>query len=91
MPAADRCRLCYPRGERHGPLSAACAEPDNLRTLTAMTHTSNWRPESAGRMWVSASGPASVVLRWCGRRVGGLGPGLTSESADAARAVLLTI
>jgi hypothetical protein len=24
-----------------------------------------------------------VVLRWCGRRVGGLGPGLTSESADA--------
>ena len=46
MPAADRCRLCYPRGERHGPLSAACAEPDNLRTLTAMTHTSNWRPES---------------------------------------------
>jgi len=36
----------------------------------------------------SASGPASVVLRWCERRVGGLGPGLTSESADAARAVL---
>ena len=30
-----------------------------------------------------ASGPACVVLRWCGRRVGGLGPGLTSESADA--------
>jgi len=27
-------------------------------------------------------------LRWCGRRVGGLGPGLTSDSADAARAVL---
>jgi hypothetical protein len=48
-------------------------------------------PDSAGRMWVSASGPASVVLRWCGRRVGGLGPGLTSDSADAARAVLLTI
>src|ERR1039457_5326396 len=36
----------------------------------------------------SASGPASVVLRWCGRKVGNLGPGLTSESADAARAVL---
>jgi hypothetical protein len=33
--------------------------------------------------WGSASGPASVVLRWCERRVGGLGPGLTSESADA--------
>jgi hypothetical protein len=31
----------------------------------------------------SASGPACMVLRWCGRRVGGLGPGLTSESADA--------
>ena len=31
----------------------------------------------------SASGPACTVLRWCGRRVGGLGPGLTSESADA--------
>src|SRR5712692_5887814 len=31
----------------------------------------------------SASGPASLVLRWYGRRVGGLGPGLTSESADA--------
>src|SRR5712691_11311038 len=31
-----------------------------------------------------ASGPASPVLWWCGRRVGGLGPGLTSESADAA-------
>jgi hypothetical protein len=26
----------------------------------------------------SASGPASAALRWCGRRVGGLGPGLTS-------------
>ena len=36
----------------------------------------------------SASGPASMVLTWYGRRVGGLGPGLTSESADAARVVL---
>src|SRR6266851_1651568 len=34
-------------------------------------------------MWISASGPASPVLRWFGRRVGGLGPGLTSYSADA--------
>ena len=40
-------------------------------------------PDSAGRMWISASGPASPVLRWYGRRVGGLGPGLTSYSADA--------
>jgi hypothetical protein len=41
------------------------------------------RPYSAGRMWISASGPASPVLRWFGRRVGSLGPGLTSYSADA--------
>jgi hypothetical protein len=32
-------------------------------------------------------GPASPVLWWCGRRVGGLGPGLTSCSADAAGVV----
>jgi hypothetical protein len=31
----------------------------------------------------SASGPASPVLPGYGRRVGSLGPGLTSESADA--------
>jgi hypothetical protein len=36
----------------------------------------------------SASGPASPVLTGYGRRAGGLGPGLTSDSADAARAVL---
>jgi hypothetical protein len=41
------------------------------------------RSYSAGRMWISASGPASPVLRWFGRRVGSLGPGLTSYSADA--------
>ena len=34
-------------------------------------------------MWVRPSGPACTVLRWCRRRVGGLGPGLTCESADA--------
>ena len=34
--------------------------------------------------------PCLVVLGWCGRSVGGLGPGLTSESADAVRAVLRT-
>ena len=32
----------------------------------------------------SASGPASPILTEYGRRVGSLGPGLTSESADAA-------
>jgi hypothetical protein len=31
----------------------------------------------------SASGLASLILTEQGRRVGGLGPGLTSESADA--------
>jgi len=32
--------------------------------------------------------PASVVLDWCGRSVGGLVPGLTSESAGAAMTVV---
>jgi hypothetical protein len=36
----------------------------------------------------SASGPASPVLAGYGRRVGSLGPGLASDSADAVRAVL---
>ena len=36
----------------------------------------------------SASGAASPTVIWRGRRVRSLGPGLTSESADAARAVL---
>jgi len=45
-------------------------------------------PDSAGRLWISASGPASPVLSGYGRRVGSLGPGLTSDSADAVRAVL---
>jgi len=36
----------------------------------------------------SASGPASPVLTGYGRRAGSLGPGLTSGSADAVRAVL---
>src|SRR6266536_6160796 len=48
--------------------------------------------QSIGRESVgSASGPASPVLRWCGRRVGSLGPGLTSDSADAARLSCETI
>jgi hypothetical protein len=37
----------------------------------------------------SASGPVSPVLAGYGRRVEGLGPGLTSDSADAVRVVLL--
>src|SRR5215472_6000227 len=35
-------------------------------------------------MGIVGSGPASGVLAWPGRRVGGLGPGLTCYSADAA-------
>ena len=43
-----------------------------------------YRQRILGRESVgSASGPASPALTWRGRRVGGLGPGLTSESADA--------
>ena len=46
-------------------------------------------PSLFGRETVdSASGPASPVLTEYGRRVGNLGPGLTSDSADAARVVL---
>ena len=36
----------------------------------------------------SASGAASLILTEQGRSVGSLGPGLTSDSADAVRAVL---
>jgi hypothetical protein len=44
------------------------------------------QPLRVGRESVgSASCPASLALTWRGRRVGGLGPGLTSESADAVR------
>ena len=35
-----------------------------------------------------ASGAASLILTEQGRSVGSLGPGLTSDSADAVRAVL---
>src|SRR5215813_10074564 len=47
-------------------------------------------PDSAGSMWTSA--PALLPRFGGDAGVGsGLGPGLTSESADAARVVLLTI
>ena len=50
------------------------------------------KPPVIGREDVgSASGPASSGFVLGRSSVGGLGPGLTSESADAARAVLLTI
>src|SRR5580700_9715424 len=47
------------------------------------------RPLRVGRETVdNASGAASLILTEQGRRVGSLGPGLTSDSADAVRAVL---
>jgi hypothetical protein len=55
-------------------------QPDNLCSQ---------RRQIIGRETVdSASGAASLVLTERGRSVGGLGPGLTSDSADAVRAVL---
>jgi hypothetical protein len=46
-------------------------------------------PIRIGRETVdSASGPASLTVMSRGHRVGGLGPGLTSDAADAARVVL---
>ncbi len=93
-----RARLlrCYPmalcRGQRGSTARTAPARPVagwagvNGQCQPTVRHQTGAR---IGREDVgSASGPASVVLRWCERRVGGLGPGLTSESADAARVVL---
>ena len=83
---ADSERVTYsPAGD------AECEpEPDVLATATIATGFTLSRPESAGRMWVSA--PA-LLPRFRGDvAVGsGPGPGLTSESADAARAVLGSI
>ena len=42
-----RCLCGRRRGARHGPLSAAQAERDDLRTLTAVTDTPTQRAESA--------------------------------------------
>ena len=39
----------------------------------------------------SASGSACRASAWSARSVGGLGPGLTSDSADAVRAVLRAV
>jgi eukaryotic-like serine/threonine-protein kinase len=59
-----------------GWLAAACLA--NRALLEGRFAEAEALAESAGRMWIRASGPASPVLRWYGRRVGGLGPGLTS-------------
>ena len=55
----------------------------------AQSHKGPTEEQIFGRETVdSASGPAFPVLSGYGRRVGSLGPGLTSEAADAVRAVL---
>ena len=67
--------------ERLTALTFALAWPDHNRRICTQATQPPRRPTqakySAGRMWIGASGPASPVLRWCGRRVGRLGPGLT--------------
>jgi hypothetical protein len=57
----------------------------DYRNLSADSTGRMWivLPGPAGRMWIVLPGPASPILAEYGRRVGGLGPGLTSESADA--------
>ena len=64
---------------------AADVAPEQMFCAHALTYAYYFSRHSysAGRMWISASGPASPVLGWYGRRVGSLGPGLTSYSADA--------
>src|ERR1035441_9289644 len=58
-----------------------CLQPPSCGTLSV-------RRKIFGRETVdSASGPASPVLTGYGNSVGSLGPRLTSESADAVRAV----
>ena len=64
------------------------AEPGDLRSMRSPLGTSA-RQKIFGRETVdSASGAASLILTERGRSVGSLGPGLTSDSADAVRAVL---
>ena len=61
---------------------------DNLHA-TAQATGMAIKPRRFGRESVGeAAGPASLALTWRGRRVRGLGPGLTSDSADAVRVVL---
>jgi hypothetical protein len=58
-----------------------CAVPDTFTCQSSAT-------DSAGRVWVVLPAGLPPILTEYGRRVASLGPGLTSDSADAARAVL---
>src|SRR5262245_48726820 len=76
--AARRHNVKMPPGGRLGYRTSEY-EADKRTTKTAA------RQQRIGREDVDkCSGPASVVWDWFGRRVGGLGPGLTCYSADAA-------
>jgi len=79
----DKITAAYPasRAQVRPELAVLCSSLAANSPSTTSTY-------SAGRLWISASGPASPVLTGYGRRVGSLGPGLTSDSADAVRAVL---
>jgi hypothetical protein len=59
LPTTYAARAARRHGECHGPLGAAHAEPeiraepDNLRTLTAVNDTVAQRADSAGSIWLS--------------------------------------
>ena len=76
-------------GRLHGKGPSSCSMNTGPRRAAHPTRTPSSGSHPARPLVIGredgdrASGPACTVLRWCGRRVGGLGPGLTSESADA--------
>ena len=71
-PLSASARRCRPSAHKHSQDPPAKDSPHRDRPIVFGRETVD-----------SASGPASAVLRWCGRRVRGLGPGLTFDSADA--------
>ena len=74
--------------QQHPELVPLRTEPKDLRAAACTATTDLWQSESARESVGKAAGPASLALTWRGRRVRGLGPGLTSDSADAVRVVL---
>ena len=90
-PAAPRSKWLTPPARRG--LSASRTIPDTPRigrsSCDRLDRKTRRPPFRFGRESVGeAAGPASLALTWRGRRVRGLGPGLTSDSADAVRVVL---
>ena len=79
----SRLITCRPRGP-----VVRCAVMGDLR-VSQPSDRPTCSAKIFGRETVdSASGAASLILTELGRSVGSLGPGLTSDSADAVRAVL---